>query len=304
MRSVISQLSIHKLEVFCAVAELKSVSLAAVHLNIAQPVVSTHLKSLSDKLGVTLTARSGRRIELTEEGQRVYGWALDVVVRTRELEREIADTQRGVSGKVSVGASMTLGSYVLPGIIASIHQRYPRGEISVRVMTSLSVTDAVRQGECDFAFTILDPRHEINDLEIEHVRDERLILAAADHFAVQAASTSLNDLAYITAQLGTPRRDIEEYLLMEYGVSRRRILMEFGHPEAIKRAVRTGVGVAFLFHSSIHDELVSGSLRRIDTPGMDLRVPLYLIRRKNKNLNRFQSTMIEEITRSLREQNS
>lgn len=304
MRSVISQLSIHKLEVFCAVAELKSVSLAAVHLNIAQPVVSTHLKSLSDKLGVALTERSGRRIELTEEGHRVYRWALDVVVRTRELEREIADTQRGIAGKVSVGASMTPGSYVLPGIIASIYQRYPRGEISVRVMTSLSVTDAVRQGECDFAYTILDPRHEIKALEIEHVRDEPLILVAAEHFAAQAASTPLSELAYITAQLGTPRRDIEEHLLMKHGISRRRILMEFGHPEAIKRAIRTGVGVAFLFHSSVRDELASGLLRRIETPGMDLHVPVYLVHRKNKNLNRFQSTMLKELTRSLREQDN
>lgn len=303
MRASTSQLSIHKLEVFCAVAERQSVSLAAEHLNIAQPVVSTHLKSLSEKLGVTLTKRSGRRTELTEEGQSVYRWALDVVVRTRELEREIADTQRGVAGKVSIGASMTPGSYVLPGIVASIRQRYPLGQISVQVMTSLSVTDAIRQGECDFAFTILDPRQEIQDLQIEHVRDEPLILVAAEHFE-PAAGTPLGELAYVTAQYGTPRRDIEEYLLMEYGVSRNHILMEFGHPEAIKRAVRTGVGVAFLFHSSIRDELASGVLRRIETPGMDLQVPVYLVRRKNKNLSRFQSTMIEALTRSLREQDT
>ena len=304
MRSSTSQLSIHKLEVFCAVAERQSVSIAAEHLNIAQPVVSTHLKSLSEKLGVTLTRRSGRRTELTEEGQSVYRWALDVVVRTRELERELADTQRGVAGKVSVGASMTPGSYVLPGIVASIRQRYPLGQISVHVMTSLTVTDAIRRGECDFAFTILDPRQEIQDLQIEHVCDESLILVAASHFEIQAASTPLSELPYITAQHGTPRRDIEEYLLMEHGVSRSHILMEFGHPEAIKRAVRTGAGVAFLFHSSSRDELALGVLQQIDTPGMDLQVPVYLVRRKNKTLNRFQSTMIEALTRSLREQDA
>ncbi|MCQ4290987.1 LysR family transcriptional regulator [Pseudomonas stutzeri] len=301
MRSAISQLSIHKLEVFCAVAELKSVSLAAEHLNIAQPVVSTHLKSLADKLGVTLTERNGRRIELTEQGQRVHKWALDVVVRTRELEREIADTQQGVAGTVSVGASMTPGSYVLPGIVAAIRRRYPAGDISVRVMTSLALTDAVRQGECDFAFTILDPRQAFPDLEIEHVRDEPLLLVAAEHFDLQAAGATLGELPYVTAQHGTPRRDIEEHLLMEHGVTRSHIAMEYGHPEGIKRAVRSGIGVAFLFHASIRDELAAGTLRLIPTPGMALRVPVYRVRRKNKNLNRFQRSMMEALTLALRE---
>ncbi|WP_286902387.1 LysR family transcriptional regulator [Vreelandella sedimenti] len=302
MRSFVSQLSIHKLEVFCMVAELKSISRAAERLNIAQPVVSAHLKSLADKLGVSLTERSGRRIALTEEGERVYQWAHDVVIRTHELEREIADTQSGLAGKAKVGASMTLGSYVLPSIIASIRQRYPQGEISVQVTTPILATDAVLQGECDFAFTILDPRHEIAGLEVQRVRDEQLILVASNDYGPKKKSVSLEELAelpFVTAQLRTPRREIEEHLLMEFGVSRNQIVMEFGHAEAIKQAVRAGAGVAFLFLSSVNDELASGLLKRLDTSGMELRVPVYLVRRKNKNLAKFQSMMLDEITRAL-----
>ena len=279
------------------VAELKSISRAAERLNIAQPVVSAHLKSLADKLGVSLTERSGRRIALTEEGERVYQWAHDVVIRTHELERE-----SGLAGKAKVGASMTLGSYVLPSIIASIRQRYPQGEISVQVTTPILATDAVLQGECDFAFTILDPRHEIAGLEVQRVRDEQLILVASNDYGPKKKSVSLEELAelpFVTAQLRTPRREIEEHLLMEFGVSRNQIVMEFGHAEAIKQAVRAGAGVAFLFLSSVNDELASGLLRRLDTSGMELRVPVYLVRRKNKNLAKFQSMMLDEITRAL-----
>ncbi|MCD1585061.1 LysR family transcriptional regulator [Halomonas sp. IOP_14] len=304
MRSVASQLTIHKLEVFCIVAELKSVSRAAERLNIAQPVVSAHLKSLASKLGVSLTERNGRRIALTEEGHRVYKWAQDVVIRTQEFEREIADTQRGLAGKAKIGASMTLGSYVLPGIIAPIKQRYPQGEISVQVTDSILVPDAVRQGECDFAFTILDPRHDIAGLEVQRVRDERLILVASNRSETKAKSVALDELSelpFITAQLRTPRRDIEERLLMEFGVSRKQIVMEFGHAEAIKQAVRAGAGVAFLFQSSVRDELASGSLRRLETLGMELRVPFYLVYRKNKNLTKFQTTMLDEISLALRD---
>ena len=307
MRSTVSQLSIHKLEVFCMVAELGSVSRAAERLGIAQPVVSSHLKTLSEKLGAPLTERNGRRIKLTEDGLRAHRWAHEVVVRTRELERELADAQRGVAGKATVGASMTLGSYVLPGLIAEFRARYPQGDISVRVTTPMLATDAVRQGDCDFAFTILDPRHEIAGLEVERVTDERLILVASEGSRIASSSVSvpaLGELDFVTAQSGTPRREIEEHALMEHGVSRGRIVMEFGHAEAIKQAVRAGAGVAFLFASSIRDELASGALREVATPGMELRVPVYQVRRRDKTLAKFQALLLGDLAQALRGQPS
>lgn len=307
MRMHLSQLSIHKLEVFCMVAELSSISRAAERLGVAQPVVSSHIKALSEKLGVALTERSGRRIKLTEDGNRVYRWAQDVVVRTKELEREMADKQRGVVGKAAIGASMTIGSYVLPSLVAAFREKFPQGEISVRITTPMQVTDAVRQGECDFAFTILDPRHEIAGLAVDRVMDDQLTLVASEKSAVPSSITTASeiaDLPFITAQYGTPRREIEEHALMEFGISRNHLVMEFGHAEAIKQAVRSSAGVAFLFASSIRDELASGQLRRIETPGMSLRVPVYLVRRKSKKLALFQTSLMQDLTKALADQSA
>ncbi|WP_233720970.1 LysR family transcriptional regulator [Jiella avicenniae] len=305
MRSLVAQISIHKLEVFCLVVELGSFSRAAERLGIAQPVVSAHVKALSDKFGASLTGRMGRKIVLTEEGQRVYGWAREMVSRTREMEREMAEFQRGFVGKATVGASMTIGSYVLPGLISQFHTTYPKGEISVRIATPGSVTDAVHIGDCDFAFTILDPRHVTTGLEIKKIMDERLILVTSDRSNIAGESfdkAKLSGMPFITAQSGTPRREIEEHCLAAHGVQRRHIAMEFGHAESIKQAVRAGAGAAFLFQSSVRDELASGSLRVLATPGMTLLVPVYLVRRRGKQLSHFQISLAETLSQGLKAQ--
>lgn len=302
MRSLVSQISIHKLEVFCLVAELSSISRAAERLGIAQPVVSGHVKAMSQKFGTPLTARQGRRVALTDAGKRVHVWAREVVSRTMELEREMSESQRGVIGKANVGASMTLGSYVLPALIADFHDQYPKGEISVRVTTPKLVTDAVHSGDCDFAFSILDPRHETAGLEIEPVATEQLILVGSQDFSLKDDMLSLKafaDLPFISAQSGTPRREIEDHLLRQLGVQRTRIEMEFGHAESIKQAVRAGAGVAFLFKSSVYDELASGMLREIKIAEMQLGVQIYQIRRKGKKLSRFQLSLMHALARAI-----
>lgn len=304
MRSMISQLSLHKLEVFCMVAELESISRAAERLGLAQPVVSAHVKAMSQKLGTALTRRNGRRIMLTDDGRRVLKWAQGVTVRTLELERELVESKSGLRGTASVGASMTIGSFILPRMISDFRGCHPSAEISVRVSTPASVMDAVQSGACDFAFTILDPRRDLAGLQIEPVRDERLVLITSSSSTDVAKSIPPKDLSklwFVTAQTGTSRRELEETALRNFGVSRRRIAMEFGHAEAIKQAVRAGAGVAFLFESSVRDELNSGILREVDTPGMELTVPAYLVLREGKRLNQYQNRLMNELAQAMSE---
>lgn len=305
MRSSFSQISIHKLEVFCLVAELGSFSLAAERLGIAQPVVSAHIKALSAKLGVPLLNRSGRRTQLTEEGQRVHRWAREMVGRTLELEREIADSRRGAVGKAIVGASMTVGSYMLPAIISAFRRKTPKGQISVRVTAPLTVTDEVMAGDCDFAFTILGPRHETAGLVVERIMEEQLVLAGSNTTAPPNGTLmpgELNTIPFVTAQSGTPRRDLEDVALGQFGIRRSKVELEFGHAEAIKQAVRAGAGLAFLFRSSIQDELQAGALREIATPGMELRVPVYQVYRRGKKLSQFHWAVMRHLAQELRDQ--
>lgn len=305
MRSRVSQVSLHKLEVFCLVVELNSVSRAAEYIGIAQPVVSAHVKALASHLGVSLTVRSGRRVMLTEEGHKVYRWARDLVSRTREFEREIAEFQRGVVGKATIGASMTFGSYVLPSLVADFHALFPKGQISVRVMNPAAVTDAIRSGDCDVAYTILDPHHDLTGLDVKTIMHERLVLVVSEHSTVAPSGLALQDLStlsFIAAQSGTARREIEDDALARIGIEREHIHMEFGHAEAIKQAVRTNAGAAFLFLSSVRDELAAGTLSLVEVPELQLRVPVYRVSRKGRAFSTFQTSLMEHLSRSLEEE--
>src|SRR6516225_3460049 len=98
VRLIGAELTLHKLEVFCTVARMESVTRAADVLRVAQPVISAHIRSLEEKLGVKLVTKQGRRIRISDEGARVLAWAEDIISRTHELERELADSRLGKNG--------------------------------------------------------------------------------------------------------------------------------------------------------------------------------------------------------------
>ena len=295
MRLLGSQMTLHKLEIFCLVAQLDSVSRAADRIGVAQPVVTAHIRSLEDKLGIRLVTRQGRRIVLTEGGERVYRWASEIVTRTRELERELNEASGQAVGSVMVAASMTVGSYVLPRILADFRRDHPDGEIAVQISNPQAATDAVRDGACDFAVCILDPRHDVDGLTVERLWEEELALVAAPASALvgpSADAAAIAALPFVTSPRHQVRRELEDDALRAYGIVRERIVLELGHPEAMKQAVRHGAGVAFLFETCIADELSLGLLRKVETPGLRMAMPMFLVHRRGKSFSPLQNALI------------
>lgn len=296
MRTPLSQATLHKLEVFCLVGQLESVSRAADKIGIAQPVVTEHIRFLEEKLGTKLVARQGRRIALTPSGVRVYRWASEIVTRTRELERELKDDpSQALQGSVFVAASMTVGSYVLPRLLARFRQAHPAGEISVQISNPRAATDAVRDGACDFALCILDPRHDVDGLVVERLWEEQLVLVAAPGSTLVGPTADpavIAELPFIASPKNQVRRELEDDALRAYGIVRHRVLLEFGHPEAMKQAVRQGAGVAFVLETSITDEVSRGLLRVVGTPGLNLPVPMFLVFRRGKSFSPLQSELL------------
>lgn len=293
-----SQTTLHKLEIFCLVCELQSVTRVAERMLVAQPVITAHLRFLEDKLGVRLFERSGRRLVLTAAGRRVYVWANDVMTRTRELERELDLSADGELGNAIVSASMTAASYVLPPLFSSFRQAHPNGGITLLVSNPQLVTAAVRDGSCDFGVCILDPRHDVDGLNVELLWTERLVLIAAAESTLAghvATLEQIGELPFVSSPRNQVRREIEEDALRAHGIVDRQVVLEFGHPEAMKQAVRAHAGVAFVMETSVRDECERGLLRRIETPGLDLPVPVFLVSRRDKSFSDFQSKLMDYV---------
>jgi len=273
-------LTLHKLEIFRAVARYSSVTRAAEHLNIAQPAVTAHIRSMEESLGAKLVKKVGRNIVLTAAGERAYFWATEVMTRSSEMLTDIADIKRGVVGHTRLAASMVVGTYALPDIIIDFNRAYPDVNVSTSIISPALATQAVLSGDCDFGVTILDPNQNTSKLEVELLWKEPLYLVAARDSTLlgdMATRLDLENLPYITPVKGQIVRELIDETLRAFGVVRTRSVLEFGHPEPILRAIRADRGAGFVFQSALPPDLEANGLRRVETPQMQMTMPLFLI---------------------------
>jgi LysR family transcriptional regulator, low CO2-responsive transcriptional regulator len=260
-----TRVSLQKLEVFCLVADVGSVSRAAEQLYVAQPVVSAHVKSLEERVGAKLLQRRGNRMVLTEAGEVAYTWANDVLTRSREMEREVEGLADGSRGIAAIASSMTAGSYLLPELLAQFRQARPGAHITLSASDPEHASAAVEAGECDFAVVIAEEDQVVHrSLVLERLCEEPLVLVAPADGRPASDTVTLKELGsmpLVSSPLGLSRQRMVARQLAELGVTSMPVAIELGHAEAMKRAVRSGLGVAVLFLSSVEEELRRGELR-------------------------------------------
>lgn len=290
------QITLQKLDLFCTIAELSSVTRAAVELDMAQPAATAQLRDLEQKLGVKLVERRGRNIALTEAGERVHRWAAEILTRSTELRRELTGLGDGTAGQAIIAASMSAGSYILGDVITDFRAAHPAPLVSLRIYDTRATTEAVRTGACDFAVLVLDPHQNIEGLVIEPLWDERLLLVAGrDNPAPSVIGTAaIAALPFIAPPRGLIRREMEEDMLLARGIVNRRVVVELGHPEAIKRALTRGNEVTFIEESAVADEIRDGALRVIETP-LALTMPLFVAYRRDKAFTVLQRRLLDFI---------
>src|SRR5579884_1382602 len=298
-----NRISLQKLEVFCLVVELGGISKAAEHLIVAQPVVTAHVQSLQQRVGAKLLYRDGNQMRLTDAGERVYEWARETLSRTRELMRELDGLIEGQRGPVAVASSMTVGSYVLPPVLSEFRGRRPGAAIILSVSDPERAMDAVRKGECDFAVIGADALPETPALRAEVIGDEPIVLVAARDYRPQIESlpvAALVDAPMISSPADHIRREVIDRQLAARGVRSQNIVIELGHPEAMKSATRAGLGMCLLFRSSVERELEQGLLREITLTDADLAVPVVAVVRRDKRLSPIQQELLEAVSDHVR----
>ncbi|ROZ74967.1 LysR family transcriptional regulator [Ramlibacter sp. WS9] len=301
MRGFDSNLTLQKLEVLCVVAELQSITRAADQLCISQPVVTAHIRSLEEKLGAALIRREGRGIALTESGSRVLKWAQGVLTRTRELQRELAGAEATGPGRAVVAASMSAGSYLLPPLVCDFYLQNPEGRVQIVVSTPLAALESVRSGAADFAVITISPNQNLEGVAAEPLWNETLLLVSAPQSKWVGESVerdAISRLPFISTY-SLVAQQLEEGQLRANGIASRHIVLELGHPEAQKEAVRRDLGVCFFRPSAVANDFSRGDLRRVHTPGLEMSIPLYIVCRNDKELSPFQLALKTHIMSAL-----
>lgn len=291
-----NRITLHKLEVLCLVVELGGVSRAADHLWVAQSVVSGHLRSLQDRLGVQVLYREGQHLKLTKAGEQVHQWAMETLARTRDLMRTLDEAS---SGSLTVAASLTVGNYLLPPILAQVRRDWPHAAIAMSVTDSDRTFDMVEKGECDLGIVVAEPNHVHPHVRSEVIgREEILLVAAPDSLAgVEALSLDqLSGLALVAPFAGTVAREAIDRQLVERGVPPQNAVMELGHPEAMKRVIRSGIDACLLFRSCVEDDLRQEILREIPLTDAALSLPVISIEHVDRPRLPLQIQLIEQVS--------
>lgn len=292
------RINLHKLEVFCSVVELGGVGVAAEKLFVSQPVVTAHLRSLEQRLGTKLFYRKGHHIHLTESGLVVHTWAQTVLGRSRELDKHLEGLLDGRQGTVVIGASMSVGCYRLPNLVWRFKSANPGAEIRLNITDTEHAVEETRTGELDFAVVVSDDEFAPHGVVAERVGTDEVVLVGSrgqETGGEEIPIERLAELPFVDAPAGIVRRTFIDKQLSRLGVPDRRVVLELGHPEAMKRASGEGAGVVFLFRSAVEKELRAGTLREIRVEGVELVFPIFAVFRKGKTLSPLHRNLVDEI---------
>jgi DNA-binding transcriptional LysR family regulator len=255
----------HKLKVFCIVAETKSFSRASEIIRLTQPAVSLQIQALEEMYGTKLFNRSGCVITLTKAGEMLYKYAKEINSLYAAAEKEIGSVTGLVKGVISVGASSTIGNYILPSVVADFRRKFPKVGVHIHVANTKGVVDFLNAGSVDIGLVEGDVNKQKLVME-KLIPDDMVFIMSPFHHLAKKSTISVMELAkepLILREEGSGTRQVIEKYLSKHGISQQqlKISLIMGSTESIKGAVEEGMGTAIMSKWAVRKELKYGSLR-------------------------------------------
>jgi DNA-binding transcriptional LysR family regulator len=262
-----------QLAAFCAVVERKSFSQAAERLGVTQPAVSLQIRSLEQRLGRQLLDRSGRRVEPTEAGLRLYASAQRLLALEEHLLEELdADDEGAITGTLELGASTGPGGTVVPLLLCQFQEQHPDVRVRLTVSDTQTLVDRVAERELELGIVGAGRRHRGVSFE-PFFRDE-VVLACPSGHRFAGKTISLEELKgeqLIVMQEGAGVRQVLEDELRKAGMRLRDldVKLELGLQESVRSAVLAGHGIAFISRLAIEADLEAGRVATARVRGLD-----------------------------------
>jgi DNA-binding transcriptional LysR family regulator len=258
---------------FCAVVDNQSFSQAAEQLGVTQPAVSLQIRSLEKRLGRRLLDRSGRRVEPTEAGLRLYRSAQRMLALEEQLVEEVADAGEGeLGGRLQIGASTGPGGSVVPLLLCEFQRANPGVRIALTVSDTQTIVDQVAERELAAGIVGAARRHR--GVTFEPFFRDQVVLACPPGHAFAGRAISLEELQaepLVVMQEGAGVRQVIDAALRAAGLrdSSLEVRLELGLQESVKSAVAAGYGVSFISRSAIEAELSTGAIASARVEGLE-----------------------------------
>jgi DNA-binding transcriptional LysR family regulator len=286
-----------QLAAFCAVVERRSFSQAAERLGVTQPAVSLQVRALEKRLGTQLLDRSGRRVEPTEAGLRLYQGAQRLLALEEEITNDLAGDATGeLEGVLAIGASTGPGGVVLAQLLCQFAEAHPQLHVALSVFDTQTIVERVADRTLEFGVVGAAPRHRA--VEYEPFLHDTVILACPPGHPFGGRTVTLDQLKesqLILMQEGAGVRRMIEDELRRVGIKLRDldVRLELGLQESVTSAVRAGYGVTFISRSSVENDLAAGTLVEARVGGLELEREILLVRASGRSETRAAHAFVE-----------
>jgi DNA-binding transcriptional LysR family regulator len=294
--------TLDQLRILKAIAAEGSFKRAADTLYVSQPAVSLQVQNLEKQLNVPLFDRGGRKAQLTEAGYLLLSYGDKIITLCQETCRAIEDLQNLQGGTLIVGASQTTGTYLLPRMIGLFRQKYPEVSVQLQVHSTRRTSWGVANGQVDLAIIGGEVPQELQEVlrVIPYADDELALILPIFHPLAKVEMIQKEDLyrlKFITLDSQSTIRKVIDKVLTRYDIDtkRLRVEMELNSIEAIKNAVQSGLGSAFVSVTAIEKELQMQLLHRARIKDVEIRRTLSVI----MNPNRYRSKAAEAFTHEI-----
>lgn len=282
------------LKVFLTVAEQGSFTKAAALLHLTQPAVSQHIRSLESDLGAHLIDRNNRMIRLTRAGEIVEEHARQIVQTEDHMRRVVAGLSNDIAGPLHIGASYSIGEYMLPAVLALFCRDNPQVEPTIEIGNTHDIASLVARGQLDVG--LVEGTYSPAEVATQTLGEDQMILVAnPDHPFLKdehVTSSQLSTECWILREEGSGTREMSDRILQEQSILPQRT-MTFSSTQAIKEAVRAGLGISVLSTSTVQMELELGMLREIQFEGLPITRTLFVVVRSSSFHPRVLTTFVE-----------
>ncbi len=269
----------------------RSFSRAAEAVGLSQPTVSEHIKSLERELRCRLFDRIGRTVIPTEEGERLYTGAVRLLDEIEALKEEVLSSERQIRGEIVLGASTIPGAYLLPSVAAEFKAHHEGVSFEIVIEDTAKVTEMVRTHQ--ILMGVVGAKLTPADLNYEEVAEDEVILVCRPEVLRDPAITDLGvedlkTLPFIMREVGSGTREAFEKYLQSKGINIDDLntVATLGSTDAVREALKAGLGVGYISRVAVRDELTRGELKEIRIEGFSIQRRFYLITHKKRSLPR------------------
>jgi DNA-binding transcriptional LysR family regulator len=288
------RLTLRQLQIFRVVAESGSTAAAAAEIALSQSATSAAVNELERTLELQLFDRIGKRLQLNDNGRALLPQALAVLDGAGWIERWALDGESHI-GTLRIGASTTIGNYLLPAVLAGFRASLPvpaqqNWQVQATIANTAAIAASVASFDLDLGL-IEGPCHEPELTVQPWLEDELVVVAAANDPIVPRGRTgrisleTLGKATWLLREVGSGTREIINQLLIPY-LHHLRPGIQFGNPEAIKRAAASGLGISCLSRYVVDDLLKTGALVVPRTELPPLKRLFYIVMHEDKKHTR------------------